>query len=186
MIDACGPATAIFDRMVSSARTTARLSGATPLRTAGRAGVTLSFQLRSHRLGVGRIDDWADLGPELSIPAIGGVGKVLRVLRAARIAAPADPLDLVGREHRAAGLLARAVGTALHLALRRRSRLRFVAWTDRGIETVSDVADVREYDDAFLVLRRGGRFPIRLDRSDVIRQCKEFENWYEVLDIERA
>jgi len=84
----------------------------------GRTGVTLSFHPRSSRLGLAQIDDWADLGPELSIPAIGGVGKVLRVLRAARIAAPSNPFDLVGR--------------------------------------------------------------------DVIRQRKEFESWYEVLDIERA
>jgi hypothetical protein len=172
--------------MASRVRTTARLSGVTPLRAEGRSGVTLSFRPRSSRLGLAQIDDWADLGPELSIPAIGGVGKVLRVLRAARIAAPPDPFDLVGREDRAARLLVRAVGTALRLALRRRSLLRFLAWTERGVETVSDVAEVREYDDAFLILRSGGRPPVRLERCDVIRQRKEFESWYEVLDIERA
>lgn len=172
--------------MASRVRTTARLSGVTPLRAEGRTGVTLSFHPRSTRLGLAQIDDWADLGPELSIPAIGGVGKVLRVLRAARIAAPSNPFDLVGREDRAAQLLARAVGTALRLALRRRSVLRFLAWTERGVETVNDVAEVKEYDDAFLILRSGGRPPVRLERRDVIRQRKEFESWYEVLDIERA
>jgi hypothetical protein len=172
--------------MASPVRTTARLSGVTPLRADGRTGVTLSFHPRNSRLGLAQIDDWADLGPELSIPVISGVGKVLRVLRAARIAAPPNPLDLLGREDRAARLLARAVGTALRLALRRRSRLRFMAWTERGVETVSDVAEVREYADAFLILRSGGRFPVRFERCDVIRQRKEFESWYEVLDIERA
>lgn len=172
--------------MASRVRTTARLSGVTPMCADGRVGVRLSFHPRSSRLGVAQIDDWADLGPELCIPSIGGVGKVLRILRAARIVAPPNPFDLVGREDRAARLLARAVGTALRLALRRRSRLRFLAWTERGVETLSDVAEVREYDDAFLILRSGGGFPVRFERRDVIRQRKEFESWYEVLDIERA
>lgn len=172
--------------MGSSLRTTARLSGVTPVRADGRTGVTLSFHPRSGRLQGEQIDDWADLGPELSLPAISGVGKVLRVLRAARIAAPRDPFDLMGREDRAARLLTRAVGSALRLALRRRSHLRFVAWTEAGVETVNDVSEVREYDDAFLILRRGGRFPVRFERREVIRQSREFESWYEVLDIERA
>jgi len=172
--------------MAAESQTIARLAEVTPLRSDERVGVVLSFQPRSGRLGVGRIDDWADLGPEFDIPAIDGVGKVLRVLRAARIVAPKDPLELLGCEERAARLLARAVGTVLRLAFRRRSRLRFVAWTEQGIETVNDVAEVQEHDDAYLVMRRGGRFPVRFERHAVVRQRREFENWYEVLDIERA
>jgi hypothetical protein len=172
--------------MAAETQTIAHLTEVTPLRSETRVGVVLCFRPRSGRSGMQRIDDWADLGPEFGIPAIHGVGKVLRVLRAARIVAPKDPLELLGREERAAALLGRAVGTLLRVAVRRRSRLRFVAWTEQGIETVNNVAEVQEHDDAYLVMRRGGRFPVRFERHAVVRQRREFENWYEVLDIERA
>jgi len=148
--------------------------------------VTLSFRATSPRARVGRVDDWADLGPEVTIQSIGGVGKVLRILRAARIAAPRDALELVGQEDRAAELLHRALGVALRISFRQRSRLHFVAWTEDGVETVSDVAEVKELDDAYLITRIGGRFPVRFERSAVTRQRREIENWYEVLDIERV
>ncbi|MDH3520509.1 MAG: hypothetical protein OEM49_08645 [Myxococcales bacterium] len=172
--------------MNAHAQAIARFADAMPVRADGRSGVMLRFQPKRSRHALVPIEDWADLGPELSIPAVCGAGKVLRVLRAARIAAPRDPLALLGREECAARLLSRAVGTTLRVAFRRRSRLRFVAWTERGVETVSDVAEVREHEDAYLVLRRGGRFPVRFERNSVIRQRRDLETWYEVLAIERA
>ena len=111
---------------------------------------------------------------------------MLRILRAARIAFPDDARLLIGREERVAALLERAIGTPLLLALRSRSRVRFKAWTEGGVETVEDVSEVLEDSDAFLVLRRQGRFPVRLERSQVVRQRTEHEQWYEVRGIERG
>src|SRR5512144_206346 len=92
-------------------RIEARLADAHPLIGAERQGVLLVFEPISARtaaaLGVSQIDDFADLGPELTIPAVSGIGKVLRTLRAGRIAAPA-PHALLGQAHQVASLLARA------------------------------------------------------------------------------
>jgi hypothetical protein len=111
---------------------------------------------------------------------------VLRLLRAARIAAPRDPLGLVGRADHAALLLGRAAGLEVRLEVTPRTRLRFLAWTERGVETVHDVEDVIEEPDAWLVRRLRGRFPLRFERAAVIRQRVESERWHEILDIERA
>jgi hypothetical protein len=149
-------------------------------------GVRLGFRPVARRLDIERIEDFADLRPQETVTAVEGLGKVLRLLRAARIALPDDPLDLVGQEEFVAGLLERAVGTRVVLELRARSRIRFVAWTDGGIETVDHVTEVLESDDAYLVLRKKGRFPVRLPRDRVVRQRTETERWYEVMHIERA
>ncbi len=167
-------------------RIRAIVSGGTPRRVDGAAGILLAFRPTAARLGVDRIDDYADLGPALTVPAVLGLGKVLRLLRAGRIARPAEPLQLVGRERDAAELLERVAGTVVRLELRARSRMRFVAWTEHGVETLNDVVDVLERDDAFYIRRRYGRAPVRLRRDTVIRQRTEMERWYEVLDIERA
>jgi hypothetical protein len=159
---------------------------AIPLRSNGGVGVMLRFRPERTRLGIDSIENYADLGPALTIPAVNGLGKVLRILRAARIAPPHEPLELVGQEERAADLLARAVGTNVRLELKPRFRLSFVAWTEGGVERVTGVQEVREYEDAYLVIRRHGRFPLRFERASVIRQRTECERWYEVLDIERA
>ena len=111
---------------------------------------------------------------------------MLRLLRAGRIAAPADPLALMGRADRAAALLARAVGAEVQLALVPRFRMRFVAWTEEGVETVEDVAEVRELADAFLLRRRSGRVPVRIERACVLRHRTEPERWHEVIEIERV
>lgn len=167
-------------------RVTARLIDAVPSRADGGVGVRLCFRVEGSRLGIDRVEDYADLGPALTIPAVNGLGKVLRILRAARIAPPQEPLELVGREERAAKLLARAVGTAFRLELRPRVRLRFIAWTERGVETVDDVSEVHEEADAYFVRRRDGRLPVRFDRAAVTRQCTESERWHEIVDIERV
>jgi hypothetical protein len=164
----------------------ARFVAVSPLRAGGGVGLALGFRPERALPEVAHIEDFADLGPALTIPAVGGLGKVLRILRAARIAAPDDPLSLVGQEQRAADLLTRALGTALRLVLRPRFRRRFLAWTDAGVETVEDVAEVREYEDAYLVVRRGARLPLRIERAAVVRQRTESERWYEVVDIDRV
>jgi hypothetical protein len=150
------------------------------------AGVWLHFEPLRPRLGEGRIEDWADLGPALTLPAVQGLGKVLRLLRVARIAAPREPLALVGRTDHAARLLTRAIGTPVRLELRPRARVRFLVWTERGLETVNDVEEVIEAEDAYLVRRRRGRFPLRFERASVLRQRTESERWHEILDIERV
>ena len=80
----------------------------------------------------------------------------------------------------------RALGTRVRLQVRPRFRVRFTFWTESGVESVSDVAEVLEDESAYLVLRLGGRFPLRLPREQVVRQRTEAESWYEVSSIERA
>jgi hypothetical protein len=139
----------------------------------------------SHR-GIGRIDDFACLDAALSVQSALGIGKVLRLLRAARIAPPRE-LECLGKDPtRAAALLERALGTRVRLEVRTRSRVRFDVWTESGVESVSNVAEVLEDGSAFLVRRLGGRFPLRLPREQVVRQRTESETWYEVMSIERA
>jgi hypothetical protein len=41
-------------------------------------------------------------------------------------------------------------------------------------------------EDAYVVRRIRGRFPLRFERAAVIRQRTESERWHEILDIERA
>ncbi len=123
---------------------------------------------------------------DFDLSAVDGLGKVLRILRAARVALPCDARHLIGKEEEVAALLTRAIGTPLLLELRPRSRIRFRAWTEGGLETVDDVTLVRESPDAFLVERLRGRFPVRVPRSEVLRQRTDCERWYEVLGIERA
>lgn len=149
------------------------------------SGVVLEFRPVRARLDVESIRDFAELGPALTIPAVAGIGKVLRILRAARIAAPSDPLSLVGRDAEVEALLGRAVGTRVLLSVRRRARLSFVAWTERGVETVPDVVDVLEDADHYLVMRRGTSAPLRFPRALVSRGQTQRERWYEVLGIER-
>ncbi|NNL66381.1 MAG: hypothetical protein HKP30_09080, partial [Myxococcales bacterium] len=96
-----------------------------------------------------------------------------------------DPRALVGQGARIHALLRRAEGTRLALSIRRRSRMSFVAWTDEGIETVEDVADVVEGARDYLVHRRGVRVPLRIPRARVSRGQTRSERWYEVLGIER-
>jgi len=172
--------------MRPSRRLVARFVEALPQGREASIGVCLRFDPLRPRPDDGPMEDWAELGPTLTVPAVRGLGKVLRLLRAARIAAPRDPLGLVGRADHAAELLGRAAGLEVRLEVTPRTRLRFLAWTERGVETVHDVEDVIEEPDAWLVRRLRGRFPLRFERAAVIRQRVESERWHEILDIERA
>ena len=161
---------------------------AAPLVGAERQGVLLVFEPISARttasLGTTQIDDFADLGPELTIPAVSGIGKVLRTLRAGRIAAP-QPSALLGNARDAAALLARAQGARVVLCLRSRVSTRFVAWTETGVQTVEDVIDVFEHADAWMVAPRDGQL-LRVPRAGVARQLTEAQRWWEVVAIERS
>jgi hypothetical protein len=150
------------------------------------SGVALVFRAEGGHHAIGRIDDFACLDETLSVESALGIGKVLRLLRAARIAAPPEPNSLQGDPTRAASLLERALGTQVRLEVRPRSRVRFTVWTESDVESVSDVAEVLEDESAYLILRLGGRFPVRLPREKVVRQRTESETWYEVMSIERA
>jgi hypothetical protein len=172
--------------MGTTRRLLSRFVEASPQKRDAGVGVWLRFEPMRPRSEEGRVEDWADLGPALTLPAVQGLGKVLRMLRAARVAAPRDPLGLVGQHDQAADLLRRAVGTEVRLALRARTRVRFLVWTERGVETVHDVEDVVTLPDAYVVRRIRGRFPLRFERSAVIRQRTESERWHEILDIERV
>ncbi len=172
--------------MASIRQVGALLAQVEPLRESGRQGLRLGFRPAHGRLGTDRIEDVADLGPELTVASVAGLGKVLRLLRAARLARPRDPHTLLGDEEGAARLLERARGTRLRLGLRSRSRLRFVAWTESGVEAVNDVAEVIESPLAWLVRRRNGRFPVLVSRAAVVRHRTETERWYEVVEIERG
>jgi len=156
-----------------------------PAHRDGATGVVLEFQPVRARLDVETIRDFAELGPSLTIPAVAGLGKVLRILRAARLVGPPDPLAWVGCTAEVCARLERARGTRLLLSVRRRARVSFVAWTERGVETVRDVVDVVEQGDELVVLRGGSRTPVRFPRAAVSRRRTERERWYEVIGIER-
>ena len=162
--------------MPSTRRLLATFESATPHRAKDVSGVALQFDPQGRLPGAERIEDFAVLGPDFTIPVVAGL---------ARVATPADPRELVGREERAAELLERAVGTRVLLWVRPRSRIRFAAWTEGGIETVDDIAQVIESSDAFHLVRHRGP-PVRIPRESVARRQTQIERWYEVVDIERA
>lgn len=171
--------------MPATRRVRVTFTSAKPLRDPTTIGVLLTFRPLQARLDVDEIEDLAILGPALDLAAVDGLGKILRILRAARIAPP-DGADLIDREDEAVALLERALGTVLALEIRPRSRMRFTAWTEAGVEVVEDVVDVLEEPDAYLVMRKKGRFPVRVPRDQVIRQRTDMERWYEVTSIERG
>jgi hypothetical protein len=150
------------------------------------SGVALAFRTDGVQRTVARIDDFACLDASFSLESALGIGKVLRLLRAARIAAPREVDSLKYDPSAAAALLQRALGTRLRLQVRPRSRVRFTFWTESSVESVSDVAEVFEDESAYLIMRLGGRFPLRLPRERVVRRRTEAETWYEVISIERA
>jgi len=170
--------------MRSRRRVNAVLSEVTEV-GASSAALDLTFLPRRSRLVVERIEDRVALAPADSVAAALGRARVLRLLRAARIAAPPEPASLLGDPTRAAALLRRALGVEVALELQPRSTVRFTVWTDRGVESVADVADVVEDEHAWLVHRRGGRPPVLFPRDCVIRRQTDCETWFEVTAVER-
>jgi hypothetical protein len=152
----------------------------------GSCGVELCFRPLRPDPRPESVRDLADLGPDPSVASVRGLGKVLRLLRAARLTRPEDPRLLLGRPGEAAALLERAVGTSVVLRIRPRAEVRFLAWTERGVEAIDEVSEVVEGEDAWLVLRRNGRTPVRVLRDAVVRTRTQCDTWYEVLDIQRA
>jgi len=163
-----------------------RMASDTPESPEG-CGVLLGFRPSPRtRIELDTIEDYADLGPEHCVPAVEGLGKILRLFRAGRLRVPQDPTELLGQEKRVAETLERVLGLSVVLELKPRSRVRFTAWTENGVDTIDNVAEVIEAPDAYLVSRQGGRFPVRIPRDQVIRQKTECDRWFEILDIERA
>lgn len=157
-----------------------------PLETHDSVGVLLGFLPESPRFEADRIEDYAILGPEMCVPAVEGLGKVTRILRAARLAAPGDTQILLGKPELAVELLTRGLGTRLRLTLRPRNSVSFKAWFEDGVKTIDRVAEVVESPAAYFVMRQGGRFPIRISRSELIRHQTESHRWFEITDIQRA
>ena len=172
--------------MASARSIRAVFTGAAPMQAPDASGVVLGFRPEGRYPNSDHIDCPAVLGPDPSVAAIAGLGWVVRILRAARIAVPADPMAWLGRETLVLEQLERAEGTALMLKVRPRTRVRFTAWTEEGVETLDDIADVVEAKDAYYVRLQNGRFPVRLPREKVVRHQTESVRWYEVLSIERA
>lgn len=152
-----------------------------------QVGVLLSYRPHRARLGAAEtIEDFADLSlGEKTVPTVSGIGKILRILRIGRLATPSDPAVFLGHPELACEALRRAIGVRFRAKLRPRSRIRFVAWTDSGMEVVEDVAEVFETQDEYFITRQKGRFPLRIPRKNVVRQKTEVENWWEVLNIQR-
>lgn len=148
-------------------------------------GLALGFRPERTRLAVERLEDVIPLGPGLTVAVALGLAKLVRLLRAARVAPPSDASVLVDRPDLAEALLERALGARVELEIRPRSTIRFTVWTEHGVETLSDVLDVTEDEHAYLVRRRAGRFPVRIEREHVVRQRTECHNWYEITEIER-
>lgn len=157
-----------------------------PVHEPGGQGLELGFRPLRTPAHAERVDDYAHLGPAVSVVAVEGVGKVVRLLRAARLAVPREPLDLLGRADDTAARLEKALGCNVRLEVRPRSRIRFTAWTESGVETVDDVAEVVEGESAYLVTRRNGGFPVRIEREAVVRRQTECERWLEIVGVERA
>ncbi len=180
------PARRYSDLMPADRAVRAVFTDARPVSGPDEVGLFLGFRPIRTRLDIDHIEDFADLGPDLCVPSVAGLGKVLRILRAARLAVPSDKEAFLGEPIMVAEKLERAFGTNLSLKLRERSRIRFTAWTEDGVETIHHVAEVVEAPDAYFVTRHSGRFPVRVPRSTLLRQSTECERWFEVVDIQRA
>jgi hypothetical protein len=125
-----------------------------------------------------------DLGPALTVPAVQGSARCcgccarrVSSRRATRSGWWVERTTPPSCWDAASGTWS-APGAAAHAPAL--SRL-----TERGVETVHDVGGDREAD-AWVVRRLRGRFPVRFERSAVIRQRIESERWHEIFDIERA
>lgn len=163
----------------------ARLAAARPDERNDCPGVLLEFAVERPRPQLERVEDFAAVGPPGAVAAVAGSGRVRRLLRAARIALPREPADTLTSAEALSALLQRAIGTRVVLSLRPRSTFAFVAWTEAGIESVTDVSQVLADDEAWLVLRHG-RPPVRVPRQHVVRQRLECQRWWEVLTLEAA
>lgn len=165
--------------------TLARFVSARPDVRNDSPGVVLDYAVERPRPQLERVEDFAPLGPPGAVAAVAGCGRVRRLLRAARIALPRAAGDPFASPDALCALLERATGTRVALALRPRSAFVFVAWTETGIESISDVSQVLQDDDAWVVLRHG-RPPVRVSRQHVVRQRVECQRWWEVLGVEAA
>ncbi len=151
----------------------------------GLHGLDVAFDPGARHADLGRIEDFIDLGPELTLASAAGVAKLMRLLKSLRLASGPEPAHWLGRAAEAEARLAPRGGAAVVLMGRTRTRLRFTAWTEEGVETIEPVAEVVTTDDAFLVRRLGHGLPVRVPRASVTRQETTRDSWFEVHGIER-
>ncbi len=160
--------------------------GASALRSDERVGVLLAFESLARTHWGERVEDFADLGSELTLASAAGLARLLRVARAGRVAAPKPAEQWLGAPEAAAERLSAALGTALLLEVVARTRLRVTLWTEEESIAFDDVADV-EMDESALLLRRVGyRLPLRVPREHLVRHLAERRTWLQVVGIERA
>ena len=167
-------------------RITANLAQVHAVRDDAGCGVALQFAPTSRNArDVDHVDEFADLGPELTLASSRGIGTVLRVLRVARLSAPRPPGSWLGEPGLATDRLQSAIGRPFALEVVPRFRIRFTAWTEEETIEVSNVADVLSDESAFLVRRLGHRIPLRVPREVVVRHETGRERWFQITGIER-
>ena len=167
-------------------RITASLSHVRTVRDDAGCGVALQFAPSSRNArDVESVDEFADLGPELTLSSSRGLATLLRVLRVARLSAPRPPGSWLGEPELATRRLQAAIGRSFALEVVPRVRLKFTAWTEEDTVEVSNVADVQSDESGFLVRRVGHRIPIRVPRELVVRHETGRERWFQITAIER-
>jgi hypothetical protein len=173
--------------MLVPRRITANLVRVAAVREETSCGVALEFTPTSRNAkDVDRVDEFADLGPELTLESSHGLATILRLLKAARLTAPRPLESWLGQPELAAERLDNARGGAFALEIVGRTRMRFTAWTEEDTVEISNVADVQSDAEAFLVRRVGHRMPVRIPREVVVRHETDHERWFEITTIERA
>ena len=173
--------------MLVPRRITANLVRVAAVHDETNCGVALEFTPTSRNAkDVDRVDEFADLGPELTLESSHGLATVLRVMKAARFAAPRPATSWLGHPELVAKRLGKAIGHAFALDIVGRTRMRFTAWTEEDTVEISNVADVQSDAEAFLVRRVGHRMPVRIPREVVVRHETRHERWFEIATIERA
>jgi hypothetical protein len=173
--------------MAAPRRITANLAEARPVREAETCGVALRFMPTSRNAkDVDWVDEFADLGPEMTLESSHGLGTLLRVMRVARIAAPRPAESFLGHPEQATQRLVAALGHPFALTIVPRSRIRFRAWTEEETVEIDHVVEVLSDETAFLVRRIGHRMPVRVPREGVVRHENLREAWFQIVDIERA
>ena len=173
--------------MAATRRITANFTRAEAVRGKAGCGIALFFTPTSRNArDVGSVEDYADLGPELTLESSHGLGTLLRVMRATRVAAPKPARLMLGEPVATAERLAAGYGHAVTLEIAARSRILFRAWTDEDTVEIDDVVEVLSDESAYLVARAGHRMPVRVPRSSVVRHETVREPWFQILTIERA
>ena len=173
--------------MAATRRITANFTRAEAVHEKAACGVALYFTPTSRGArDVGGVEDYADLGPELTLASSHGLGTLLRLMRATRVAAPKPAQSMLGEPTATAAKLAPGVGHAVALEIVPRNRILFRAWTEEDAIEIDNVVEVLSDETAYLIARVGHRMPVRILRSSVVRHETVREPWFQIVGIERA